>query len=272
MGSIRRATRRLPASIISALLVALSAAPLSAAAAGAPSVDSLWNRPQGLQMDSAFYAIQSWWDRYNRQVSDDPSQRGIDELSQANSDLLNAYVLLQHEHQSAQPVAIIDPLLAGIYDAITGSTVKAPLGALFGGINQGLLNMEGRASSSETVKALLQDYRAKQAVAVRDLHARAGSAYDSLLASNGQREADFLAQVQEVSAPADEVQSLLADAGRQTSALVKQHGGNGLTADTHGTGHVNGSGNGKANGGSGGSQGNTKSQGKVEGKQGGGRP
>jgi hypothetical protein len=257
MRILRRAMLRLVAATIAAIMAVI---PLTAGASGMPSVDSLWNAPQGTPMDSALYVIQSWWDGYNRQVSNDPTQRGLDELSQANADLLNAYTLLQHEHSSApQPVAILDPLLSSVYDAVTGSNAKAPLGSLFSAINHGLLSLEGRDSTGELVRALLQDYRAKQAVAVRDLHARAGSRYDGLLAGNAHREADFLTQVTQVSAPDDGVASLLADADLQTTILASHKSLDELalaaSAD-HGKGSDNGHGQGGGQG-----QGNSKSQG-----------
>ena len=227
-------------------------APLTAGASGTPNVDSLWNWPQGVSMDSALYVIQSWWDGHNRKVSNDPTQRGLDELSQANADLLNAYILMQHAHAAPQPVAVIDPLLSTTYNAITGSNVKAPLGSLFSGINHGLLSLEGRGSTSDLVRALLQDYRAKQAAAVRDLDARTDNVYDPLLSSNTKREADFLTQVQQVSAPEDGVASLLADADQQTSTLANHKPVKDI-APAPGADHGKGSNNSNAN-----SQGNGK--------------
>jgi len=203
-------------------------APLTVGASGVPNVDSLWNWPQGVSMDSPLYVIQSWWDGHNRKVSNDPTQRGLDELSQANADLLNAYTLLQHEHAAPQPVAVIDPVLSAAYNAVTGSNVKAPLGSLFSGINHGLLSLEGRGSTGDLVRALLVDYRAKQAAAVRDLDARTDNVYDPLLSSNTTREADFLTQVRQVSAPEDGVASLLADADLQTSTLANHKSLNGI--------------------------------------------
>jgi hypothetical protein len=261
MRILRRVMLRLVATSIAAIMAAI---PLTAGASSMPSVDSLWNTPQGPSMDSALYVIQSWWDGYYRQVSNDPTQRGLDELSQANADLLNAYTLLQHEHSSApQPVAILDPLLSSVYNAITQSNAKAPLGSLFSAINHGLLSLEGRDSTGELVRALLQDYRANQAVAVRDLHATAGSRYDGLLAGNAQREADFLTQVTQVSAPDDGVASLLADADLQTTILAGHRSLDELASAgsaNHGKGSDNGHGQGGGQG-----QGNVKSQGNAPG-------
>ena len=256
MRVLRRAMRRLVA-LAATSLVALT--PLTVGASGAPTVDSLWNWPQGVSMDSALYVIQSWWDGYNRKVSNDPTQRGLDELSQANADLLNAYTLLQHEHGSGpQEVAVIDPLLSTVYDAVTGSNVKAPLGSLFSGINRGLLSLEGRDSTSDLVRSLLQDYRAKQAAGARDLHVRADNAYEPLLSSNAKREGDFLTQVRQVSTPEDGVASLLADADLQTGTLANHKSLNEIAAA--GADHAKGFNNGHRQGaaGNGKSQGNGK--------------
>ena len=243
----------------------LAVAPLSAHAADTPSADSLWNEPQGLSIDSALYVFQGWFD--NTQISNDPTQRGFDELSRANSDLLNAYTLLQHAHQAGpQPVPVIDPLLANAYDAVTGSTQKAPLAELFTSINQGLLTLEGRGSIDDQVTGLLQQSRAMQAAGLRDLESK-GTSYDSLIASNAQREADFLTQVARVSTPEDGLAPLLAGAALQAttvahhqslSALARlasdeRHGnGNGhgiANAYGHGTGKGHGTGHGQPQGG-----------------------
>src|SRR5256886_1527946 len=115
--------RRLVAACV---VAALSLAPLTAQAAGAADVDALWNQPQGVGVDSAFYVVQAWWDGVTRATSD-PTQRGLAELAQANADLLNSYTVLQQKRSGAgpQPVAGIDPFLSGIYNFITGSNAKA---------------------------------------------------------------------------------------------------------------------------------------------------
>src|SRR5712691_333079 len=120
--------RRLVAACI---VAAFSLVPLTAQAASAADVDALWNQPQGVSADSAFYVVQEWWDGLTRTTSD-PIQRGLAELAQANADLLNTYTLLQQQRSGAgpQPVAVIDPFLSGIYNFITGSDAKAPVGSL----------------------------------------------------------------------------------------------------------------------------------------------
>src|SRR5439155_1344633 len=120
--------RRLVAACV---VAALSLAPLTAQAAGAADVDALWNQPQGVGVDSAFYVVQAWWDGVTRATSD-PTHRGLAELAQANADLLNSYTVLQQKRSGAgaQPVVVIDPFLSGIYNFITGSNAKAPVGSL----------------------------------------------------------------------------------------------------------------------------------------------
>ena len=195
--------------------------PITAAATGSgPSADSLWNQADGLSMDSALYVVQDWLNGFNRQVSDNPTRRGLDELAQANSDLLAAYTLLQHRNDGPQPVPVVDPLFAGVYDAITGSTAKAPLGSLFSGINHGLLSLEGRGTTDETARRLLEDYRIRQAVGTRDLHRSGSAANDQLIAANAQRQADFLARLRTVAMPADGLATLLDDASRETASLA----------------------------------------------------
>lgn len=217
MSALRHALARLLAGTAALTIASI---PISAAAASVPSVDSLWNQADGISIDSPLYVFQAWWDGWNRTVPNNPVERGISELSQANADLLNAYTLLQKEHSNAgpQPVPIIDPLLSSAYDAITGSNSRAPLGSLGSAISRSILQLEGRDSTDDLVRALLQDYRAKQAVAVRDLKAEA--AYAALLTANAQREADFLTRVEAVTAPQDGVDTLLAEADRQTTTLA----------------------------------------------------
>ena len=253
MRQIRRAMQRL---FIAAITSTLAIAPLSAHAASTPALDSLWNEPQGVSMDSALYVFQAWLDGSTSHFSSDPRQRGFDELSRANTDLLNAYTLLEHVHQGgAQPVAIIDPLLAGAYDGVTGSGVKAPLGELFASINHGLLTLEGHGSTNDQIVGLLEESRAMQAAGIRDLQA-GGAGYDTLIASNAQREADFLTQVQRASTPDDGLASLLAGASLQATtvahhrsltalATLAQGEGNGKNdASAHGKGNANGHDNG----------------------------
>jgi hypothetical protein len=196
---------------------ALALAPLSVAAAAGSEVDALWNQPDGVSVDSAYYVVQTWWDGLTRATPSDPTQRGLDELAQANTDLLNAYTLLQRQRTDPgpQPVAIIDPLLSSAYNAVTGSNVKAPIGSMFNWANQSLLKLEGRGSTSEIVGSLLQDYRAKQAAAMRDLPSGHADT-DALLAANAQRETAFLVKIKGVAAPADGLAAMLDAADQST--------------------------------------------------------
>jgi len=201
---------------------ALALAPLSVAAAASSEVDALWNQPDGVSVDSAYYVVQTWWDGLTRATQSDPTQRGLDELAQSNSDLLNAYTLLQRQRTDPgpQPVAIIDPLLSSVYNAVTGSNVKAPIGSVFNWANQSLLKLEGRGSTNEIVRSLLQDYGAKQAAAMRDLPAGHADT-DAVLAANAQRETAFLVKIKGVATPADGLAGVLDAADQSTQAKDK---------------------------------------------------
>ena len=50
---------------------------------GADTDNSLWNQPEGVSVDSAFYVVQTWWDGLTRATQSDPARRGLDELAQA---------------------------------------------------------------------------------------------------------------------------------------------------------------------------------------------
>jgi hypothetical protein len=205
-------------------LAALSLAPLTAQAAGAADVDALWNQPQGVGVDSAFYVVQAWWDGVTRATSD-PSQRGLAELAQANADLLNAYTLLQQKRSGAgpQPVAVIDPFLSGTYNFITGSQAKAPVGSMLSWANQSLLSLEGRGSTTDIVQALLKDYRAQQAAAERDL--AVGSDLSALWTANADRDATFLVKIKGVAVASDGLAASLNDAGQSTIAIAAKKQG-----------------------------------------------
>ena len=208
--------------VAASVVAALALAPLTAQAAGAADVDALWNQPQGVGVDSAFYVVQAWWDGVMR--SNDPTQRGMAELAQANADLLNAYTLLQQKRSGAgpQPVAVIDPLLSSIYNFITGSNAKAPVGSLLSWANQSVLSMEGRGSTSDIVRSLLKDYKAQQAAAERDL--AGGSDPSTLLADNADRDGAFLVKIKGVTIASDGLASLLDDAGQSTVVVAaKKH-------------------------------------------------
>ena len=212
--------RRLVAACV---VAALSLAPLTAQAAGAADVDALWNQPQGVGVDSAFYVVQAWWDGVTRATSD-PTQRGLAELAQANVDLLNAYTLLQQKRSGAgpQPVPVIDPFLSSIYNFITGSQSKAPVGSLLSWANQSLLSLEGRGSTTDIVQSLLKDYRSQQAAAERDLAGH--SDLGALWAENADRDSAFLVKIKGLAIASDGLAGALNDAGQSTIAIAaKKH-------------------------------------------------
>jgi hypothetical protein len=241
--------RRLVAACV---VAALSLVPLTAQAAGGTDVDALWNQPQGIGADSAFYVVQEWWDGLTRSTSD-PTQRGLAELAQANADLLNTYTLLQQQRSGAgpQPVAVIDPFLTSIYNLITGSNAKAPVGSLLNWANQSLLNLEGRGSTTGIVQSLLKDYRSQQAAAERDLagHSNLGA----LWAANADRDSAFLVKIKGVVIASDGLAASLNDAGQSTIAIAaKVHAddqgkGKDKTDNSHG-GNPQGNGNSYGNG------------------------
>src|SRR5438876_7200455 len=144
MGRIGR--RRLVAAAIAS---AMALIPLTAAASNnTADADALWNQPESVSADSAFYVIQSLWDGIGRATQSDPTQRGLDELAQANADLLSAHSVLLRQRTAAgpQPVAVIDPLLTSIYNVIPGSNAKATAGSVVHWLHQSLLELEGRGS------------------------------------------------------------------------------------------------------------------------------
>ncbi len=212
--------RRLVAACV---VAALSLVPLTAQAASATDVDALWNQPQGVGADSAFYVVQEWFDGLTRTTSD-PTQRGLSELAQANADLLNTYTLLQQQRSGAgaQPVAIIDPFLSSIYNFITGSNAKAPVGSLLNWANQSLLNLEGRGSTTDVMKSLLTDYRSQQAAA--ELNLAGQSDLGPLWAANADRDSAFLVKIKGLAIASDGLAGSLNDAGQSTIAIAaKKH-------------------------------------------------
>jgi hypothetical protein len=225
--------------------------PIPAAAANPADVDALWNQPQGVSADSAFYVVQAWWDGVTRTSQNDPTQRGMDELAQANADLLNAYTLLQQQRTDPgpQPVAIIDPFLAGIYNFITGSNAKAPIGSIFRWANQSLLKLEGRGSTTDIVGSLLADYQARQSAAERDLQLQPGSDAQAIWTANASRETAMLVKIKGLASPGDGVAALVANADHTTTALAAKHQGSapGASANT-GTTKGSGKGSGTDNG------------------------
>jgi hypothetical protein len=207
--------------VAAGIACALALVPLTVTAAGSADVDALWNQPNGVNVDSAFYVVQTWWDGMTRAAQSDRTQRGLDELAQANTDLLNAYSLLQQQRTDPgpHPVALIDPFLSGIYNLVTGSNVKAPVGSLFNWANQSVLKLEGRGSTDDIVRSLLTDYQAKQSSATRDLQPGAADT-DALLGANAQRESAFLVKIRTVAVPSDGLASSLDDAVQSTTAIA----------------------------------------------------
>ena len=237
-------TRRLPRR---SLLISFSLAglmlltPLSAAADGAgldaaSQADSLWNQPQGTRPDSALYVIQAWWDGLTRATASDRKQRGLQELSQANSDLLNAYSLLQEQRTNPgpHPVAVVDPILSGAYGLLTGVHVKAPIGSLLGWVNDSLVHLEGRGTTDTIVHSLLTDYQVQRAAASRDLAPAAG---DTVWTANSSRETAMLQKIGALATPSVGIPSLLAATTPAVTATPSGGGSQGGNANGKGNAH-----------------------------------
>ncbi len=206
-------------------------------------VDALWNQPQGVSADSSLYVIQTWWDSLTRATQNDPTQRGLSELQQANSDLLNVYTLLVEERTDPgpHPVPVIDPLISSVYGAITGNHPKAVVGALFGWINSLLLKLEGRGSTEAIIRNLLRDYQARQDAAGKNLQGK--PAAEAILKSNWDRQDSVLKKIQTDTDVHDGVGALVA----QVQASRKSESGK---DQDHGSANGNPA-NGTANGGKG---------------------
>lgn len=194
----RRGLTRAPL-LVTALAAILTISILPAHADGGPDaamVDSLWNHPQGIRPDSGWYFLQAGWDQAGLILTRDPEQRGLTELSMANADLLNAYSLLAEARTDPgpHPVPLLDPVLSNVYAAISGVHIKAPLGSVFGALNQAMLNIEGRGSTQDITESLLRDYAQHERAAERDL--AQSRPLDSLWAANSLREQAMLAKLQ----------------------------------------------------------------------------
>jgi len=223
---LARAPLLLAVVVLGLILTALPAA--AGEAAGMVSVDSLWNQPGGVTVDSGWYFLQQWWDQAVRTATRDQTQRGLAELTQANTDLLNAYSFLAEAstNPGPQPVPGIDPLLSGLYSTVTGVHVKAPLGGFFAGLNQALLNVEGRGSTADIIQNLLQDFDQRQQEANRDLARSPGFA--TLWAANSLRQAAVIANLQALIGEVSDAASLRAavtDLNQQRQDILKQHNG-----------------------------------------------
>src|SRR5712692_646469 len=221
---LARAPMLLAAVVLGLILTALPAA--AGGASGTVSADSLWNQPGGLSADSGWYFLQQWWDQAARTAIRDQTQRGLAELAQANTDLLNAYSLLAEAstNPGPHPVPGIDPLLSGLYATVTGVHVKAPVGGFFAGLNQAMLNAEGRGSTADIIESLLQDFEQRQQAANRDLAQSPG--IESLWAANSLRQAGVIANLQALTGDVSDAASLRAavtDLDHQRQDLLRQH-------------------------------------------------
>jgi hypothetical protein len=223
---LTRAPMLLAAVVLGLILTALPAA--AGEASGAVSVDSLWNQPGGLSADSGWYFLQQWWDQAARAATRDQTKRGLAELAQANTDLLNAYSLLAEASTDPgpHPVPLIDPLLSDLYGTVTGVHVKAPVGGLFAGLNQAMLNVEGRGSTADIIQGLLQDFENLQQAADRDLAQSPG--FKSLWAVNSLRQAGVIANLQALAGEVSDAASLrttVADLDHQRKTFLREHDG-----------------------------------------------
>ncbi len=223
---LARAPMLLAAVVLGLILTALPAA--AGEASGTVSVDSLWNQPGGLSADSGWYFLQQWWDQAARTATRDQTQRGLAELAQANTDLLNAYSLLAEASTDPgpHPVPGIDPLLSGLYATVTGVHVKAPVGGFFAGLNQAMLDVEGRSSTADIIESLLQDFDRLQQAADRDLAQSQG--VKSLWAANSLRQAGVIANLQALAGEVSDAVSLrtaVTDLDHQRQNILKEHDG-----------------------------------------------
>jgi hypothetical protein len=223
---LARAPLLLAVVVLGLILTALPAA--AGEAMGTVSVDSLWNQPGGVSVDSGWYVLQEWWDQVGRTATRDQTQRGLSELAQANTDLLNAYSLVAQASTDPgpHPVPLIDPLLSGLYATLTGVQVKAPLGSVFAGINQAMLNIEGRGTTADIVEHLLLDFEHRQQAANRDLAESRN--VESLWATNSLRQAGVIANLQALAGDGPDGASLrvaVRDLDHQRQNFLKQHHG-----------------------------------------------
>lgn len=230
MNIARRGLARAPLLLaVVVLSLILSALPAAAGeAAGTVSVDSLWNQPGGVSVDSGWYFLQQWWDQAARTATRDQTQRGLSELAQANTDLLNAYSLLAETSTDPgpHPVPGIDPLLSGLYATVTGVHVKAPVGGFFAGLNQAMLNVEGRGSTADITQSLLQDFEQLQQAADRDLAQSPG--FKSLWAANSLRQAGVIANLQALAGEVSDAATLrtaVTNLDHQRKDILKKHQG-----------------------------------------------
>jgi hypothetical protein len=223
---LARAPLLLAVVVLGLILTTLPAA--AGEAAGTVSVDSLWNQPGGLSVDNGWYFVQQWWDQAALAATRDQTQRGLVELAQANTDLLNAYSLLAETttDPGPHPVPVIDPLLSSLYATVTGVHVKAPVGGFFAALNEAMLNVEGRGSTADITQSLLQDFEHLQQAADRDLARSPG--FKSLWAANSLRQAGVIANLQALAgevADAASLRTAVTDLNHQRQEILKKHDG-----------------------------------------------
>lgn len=207
------------------------------------SVDSLWNQPEGMPVDSGWYFIQAWWDQAALAINRDPTQRGLAELAQANADLLNTYSLLAEARTDPgpHPVALVDPLLSSAYATITGVRVKAPLGSVFAWLNQSMLNVEGRGSTEDIAYRLLRQCGQRQQAAAGDLPQSPD--LDGVWAANSLREQAMLEKLQTLASEGPDATALtavIADLDQQRQDLLKNRSGKKAAPHAHGNGQQQG--------------------------------
>ncbi len=208
-------TRRLPrrpwALAFAGALFLLTAQGALADSTAPSQVDALWNQPQGTRVDSAFYVVQSWWDGLVRVAERDPRKRGLQELSQANEDLLNAYTLLEEARNDPgpHPVPVVDPFLSGTYGFITGVHVEAPIGSVVGWLNQAALHVEGRGSTETIITNLIRDYGVQNSRAQRDLASASDAPLAGIVTANTQRQTAMIARIVDVVPPSSSLVAML---------------------------------------------------------------
>ncbi len=245
---VRSGIRHRPLLLAAALSFSMLTFSVSASAtAAAAQVDRLWTQPDGLRVDSSFYVIQTWWEGMGRAAQRDLSQRALAELQQANTDLLNAYSLLVEERNDPgpHPVAVIDPLLSGLYSIVTGEHPKAPLGSLFHWVNQQLLKLEGRGSSEAIVDHLLRDYRQLVASADRDFESSGAADVDGLWAANADRGKAVLARIKGLGIKSDGLSAALTNSEQVRAEILKKRVDRAVAGGSFGQGQVDQKGQGQ---------------------------
>jgi hypothetical protein len=195
------------------------------AAETAVPVDTLWTQRDGLRVDSSFYVIETWWGGIGRSAQRDLRQRSLDELRQANNDLLNAYSFLVEKRNDpgSHPVPVIDPILSTVWSAVSGQNAKAPLGSLFGWMNQQLLQLEGRGSTEAIIDQLLRDYRSMQTAAYTHFETSGAVDANGLWAANAERGKAVITRIRGLGIRSDSLNAGLSASEQVRTALLKKH-------------------------------------------------